>query len=334
MRPGPKNAITDVAGIEVGHHTHASGLTGTTVVLAREGAVAGVDVRGSAPGTRETDLLQPSNLVERVQAVVLSGGSAYGLEAANGTVKYLEEHGLGQPVGPNQVVPIVPAAVIFDLGRGGDFQLRPTSEFGYQAAQRASGGPVEMGNVGVGTGARAGGLKGGLGSASVVLDSGIVVGAIVAVNSLGRIHHPVTGDLYARYLELAGEFGMKRPDTVPPPPTADYSDVFAEGNELRVRNTVIGVVATNAALTKVQCQKLAQMAHDGMARAIQPAHTMFDGDVIFALSTGNSGGVGPAELSNLGALAADTFSRAIIRGVLAAKSAGGMTSYREAFPEA
>jgi L-aminopeptidase/D-esterase-like protein len=279
-------------------------------------------VRGSAPGTRETDLLNPVNLVEQVQAIVLSGGSAYGLEAVSGVMKWLEEQGRGYPVGnetTKTIVPIVPAAVIFDL-LVGNHAVRPTAEYGYLAAQNLKSGPVEQGVVGVGTGARNGGLKGGTGTASLVMTGGIIVGAIVAANAHGRAHDPATGQLYGRFLEQNGEFSLKHP---PKPLNApDYSDVFT--NSFVRSNTVIGCVATNAKLTKSQATKIAQMAHDGIARAVYPAHTMFDGDVIFCLATGDREIEGPAELSRIGAVAADVFARALIQGVLNATSAGGL----------
>lgn len=330
MKPGPFNAITDVPGIQVGHHTDPLHLTGTTVIFPEGGAVAGVDVRGSAPGTRETDLLNPVNLIERVQAIVLSGGSAYGLEAATGVVRWLEERALGHPIAELStptVVPIVPAAVLFDLLVGSP-EVRPTAEWGYKAAQALSGGPVPQGNVGAGTGARNGGLKGGLGTASAVLEGGLIVGALVAANAHGRSHDPVTGELYGRFLELEGEFQLSR---APQPFSApSYDDLFVHP-PLQPRNTVIGVVATNARLSKAQAQKVAMMAHDGIARAVIPAHTMFDGDVIFSLATGQVPLETPAELSHLGAVAADVFARALIHGVLKATSAGGLMSYHDRY---
>ena len=329
MKPGPLNAITDVPGIQVGHYTDLEHLTGVTVIYPENGAVAGVDVRGSAPGTRETDLLNPVNLVERVHAVVLAGGSAYGLEAAAGVMRWLEEQGKGYPVGnatTQALVPIVPAAVIFDL-LVGSATVRPSAHYGYRAAQNLKGGTVAQGVVGVGTGARNGGLKGGVGTASLELPSGLVVGAIVAANAHGRAHDPVSGEIYARFLEQNGEFKLKHP---PRPWSApDYTDVFADAF---VRgNTVIGCVATNARLSKAQAQKVAQMAHDGIARAIFPAHTMFDGDVIFCLATGEVDIEGPAELSRLGAVAADVFARALVHGLLHAHSVGGLPSYRDLY---
>ncbi|MBO1436770.1 P1 family peptidase [Meiothermus sp. CFH 77666] len=331
MKPGPYNAITDVPGIQVGHFTDLEHLTGVTVILPEKGAVAGVDVRGSAPGTRETDLLNPVNLVEKVQAVVLAGGSAYGLEAATGVMRWLEERRQGYPVGnetTQAIVPIVPAAVIFDLLVGSAL-VRPSAEYGYRAAQNLRGGLVEQGVVGVGTGARNGGLKGGVGTASLAMPGGVMVGALVAANAHGRAHDPVTGEIYARFLEQNGEFKLKHP---PKPLSApDYTDLFA--NPFSTSNTVIGCVATNARLTKAQAQKIAQMAHDGIARAVFPAHTMFDGDVIFCLATGEVEIEGPAELSRIGAVAADVFARALVHGVLHAYSVGGLRAYRELYEE-
>ena len=331
MKTGRHNSITDVPGVEVGHFTDDEALTGTTVILCRDGAIAGVDVRGAAPGTRETDLLEPENLVQKVQAVVLSGGSAYGLDSASGVMRFLEERGYGQPVGGGRVVPIVPAAVIYDL-EVGDGGQRPSAESGYLAARNATSHESEAGNVGAGTGARAGGLKGGVGSASVVLASGIVIGAIAVVNSLGRPFDAASGELYGRALELEGEFEDLAPSTGPIGGPDDYGDLFPTGASLAGRNTTIGVVATTARLDKAGARKLAQTAHDGLARAIRPAHTLFDGDTIFGLSTGSDELAGPAETARLGAVAADVFARAVVHAMLAAKSAGGLQSHRDAYP--
>lgn len=331
ISPGKSNSITDVPGIEVGHATDSGALTGTTAVLCRGGAVAGVDVRGSAPGTRETDLLEPENLVQKVQAIVLSGGSAFGLDSAAGVMRYLEERGLGQPVGGGMVVPIVPAAVIYDL-EVGDGSRRPTAQTGYRAASEATSDRPEQGNVGAGTGARAGGLKGGVGSASAVLEGGIVVGALVVVNSLGRTHDPATGQLYGRALELGGEFAGLAPAAPLEPGGDDYREIFPEDASLAGRNTTIGVVACNARLDKAQARKVAKASHDGLARAIRPAHTLFDGDTIFALATGEQEVDGPADLARLGAIAADVFSRAVVHAMLEARSAGGLDSYGDRYP--
>ena len=335
------NAITDVPGIEVGHYAKKNGLTGTTVILARGGAVGGVDVRGSAPGTRETDLLNPINLVDRVHAVVLSGGSAYGLAAADGVMKCLENQGIGWPVGGGQVVPIVPSAVLFDSGRcGTNFRDRPTAKFGRKACLAVESGPVAQGNVGAGMGARAGGLKGGIGTASTDLGDGVIVGAIVAVNAVGSTVNPDTGNFYAAFLEVDDEFDkLKDPHWSA---LKKSGSLLAKVDQSPGKNTTIAVVATNVELTKAQAQKIAQMAHDGMARAIRPSHTMFDGDTIFALGTGEISfdtlpgwGYAPSSINRIGSAAADTLSRAIVHAMLSAESVDDcMLSYCDAYPEA
>lgn len=343
VQTGRWNAITDVPGIEVGSYDR--NYTGATVILIRKGAVGGVDVRGSAPGSRETDLLRPTNMVDKVDAIVLAGGSAYGLDAANGVMLWLEEKKIGWPVGGGNVVPIVPSAILFDPGRfGRAFTDRPTAEFGRRAVESASTGPVRMGNVGAGAGAISGGMKGGLGTASVDLGDGVIVGAIVAVNSGGSTVNPATGELYAAYLELGGEFGgLKRP--------------FAQGTDDGVavaasrlpdaeplRNTTIAVVATNVKLTKAQAQKIAEMAQDGLARAINPAHTMFDGDTVFAIGTGEldldtlkqkaAWGYVHANVNKVGAAAADALARAVVHAILNAQTVGQVPSYRDRYPGA
>lgn len=332
------NAITDVAGIEVGHCTDLEHLTGTTVILVRRGAVAGVDVRGSAPGTRETDLLNPVNLVEKVYAVVLTGGSAYGLASADGVMNYLEKQGIGFRSGNDTVVPIVPAAALYDLGRGGaGFTVRPDASFGFTACVQAMTGHIEQGNAGAGTGALTGTLignevKGGIGTASTNLGNGVIVGALVAVNSAGSPINDETGEFYAAFLETDNEFGglktaIRLPSRAVKDPTRPHSP----------NNTTLAVVATNIELTKAQATKVAQMAHDGIARAIRPAHTMFDGDTIFAVSTGKKGianmktrglwGDQAAKLNAIGSAAADTLSRAIVHAMITARSIAGMQSY-------
>ena len=323
VRPGPLNAITDVPGVQVGHHTDEAQHTGTTVVLFDVGgAVASVDVRGAAPGTRETDLLRPENAVQRIHALVFSGGSAYGLDAASGVMRFLEARGIGFDLGEGRVVPIVPAAVLFDLGRGGDFDGRPDASFGERAAEAADSGPVVQGNVGAGTGARAGRLKGGIGTASTVLEDGTVVGALVALNSGGQVFSPGSGHLYAAHLELAGEFGG-------PLPPVDLGALPEPQPPRAGRNTTLALVAVNRRLDKAQALKVAQMAQDGLPRAIWPVHTPFDGDVVFAAGTGGET-VGTVEdLSRLGTLAADTVSRAIVHAVLSAHGANGWPAYHE-----
>ncbi|HLA99066.1 MAG TPA: P1 family peptidase [Anaerolineales bacterium] len=321
------DAITDVPGIRVGHAQDDQALTGCTVVLCESGAVGGVDQRGGAPGTRETDAMHPVHLVEVVHAVVLSGGSAFGLDAATGAVRYLEERGVGFDVRVARV-PIVPAAILFDLGIGrGD--VRPGAEMGYQACLNASAEPPWQGCVGAGTGCTVGkilgieqAVKAGIGSASLEIGKGVIVGAIVAVNSFGDVIDPETGRIVAgartRYDQGsrigAGELFAD---------TLHVMKSLVGGGVLgfaRRGNTVIGAVATNARLNKEQACKVAQMAQDGVARAIRPAHTMLDGDTIFALSTGRR----KADVNIVGAFAAQVTSRAILKAVYAAKSAGGV----------
>ncbi|MCB2187531.1 MAG: P1 family peptidase [Deltaproteobacteria bacterium] len=327
--PGPTNSLTDVPGLLVGQHTSAADFSGVSVVLCPQGAVAGVDVRGSAPGTRETDLLDPINLVQEAHAVVLSGGSVYGLAAADGVVRWLAGRGLGFPLENGQVAPIVPAAVLYDLGRGPDFVPPVGPEWGRAAAEAATDAGVTPGCFGAGTGAVAGGLKGGLGSASQVLASGLTVGALVAVNSLGSVINPASGLAWELSLELAHEFGPagRRAVRLPAPdPGAPAA------------NTTIAVVATDAKLTKAQAKKVAQMAQDGLARAIRPAHTMFDGDTVFCLATGQQDlpaqegfflATQAVSLNEVGHAAADCLSRAIIRAVLTATSAGNFPAHQD-----
>jgi L-aminopeptidase/D-esterase-like protein len=332
---GRYNSLTDVEGLQVGHYHEMEAACGVTAIICSEGAVAGVDVRGSAPGTRETDLLDPVNLVDKVQAVVLSGGSVYGLAAADGVVRWLAEKGIGFALDPQdkmRVAPIVSAATLYDLGRGSRFIPPIDSSWGWRACQAAGSGPVPMGCTGAGTGAFSGGIKGGLGCASEVTASGITVAALVAVNSLGSVIDPGSGTLWERRLEVDGEFGplAQRGVKLPAPPSS------AAG-----QNTTIGVVATDAVLTKVQACKIAQMAHDGMARAIRPAHTMFDGDTVFCLATGVrplpvvSGFFASSDaeaINTLGHAGADCLARAIIHAILAADSCGAMTAFRDLAP--
>lgn len=329
MRPGPHNALTDVKGIRVGHHTDLDAASGTTVVICPTGAVAGVDVRGAAPGTRETDLLDPVNLVDTVHAVVLSGGSVYGLSAADGVVRWLGEKGIGFALPEGNVAPIVPAAVLYDLGRGRAFIPPVSAEWGRRACEASDHGPMAQGNVGAGTGAVSEALKGGLGSASVVLDDGLTVAAIVAVNSHGCVVNPATGRPWEIGLEIDGEFGEQgcRAVRLPPPPPG-----------FPARNTTIGLVATDAQLDKAQATKIAQMAHDGMARAIRPSHTMFDGDTLFCLGTGikplpATEGFFAAPhaptVNALGHAAANCLARAIIHAVLRAEGTERQPAFRD-----
>ncbi|MFH9244914.1 P1 family peptidase [Streptomyces lydicus] len=358
---GPRDALTDVPGLRVGHaqRTGHGRLTGTTVVLAPEGgAIAAVDVRGGGPGTRETDALDPRNLVQRIEAVVLTGGSAFGLDAASGVVGWLEDAGRGFRVGPDpaQVVPVVPAAALFDLGRGGDWRARPDAALGRAAVEAAAasapGAPVGEGNTGAGTGAVAGGFKGGIGTASAVLPSGVTVAALAAVNAAGSPADPRTGVLYGRMWQGLGT-----------PPLADVHAAaqrrLAEAGETsRARaagsvhpplNTTLAVVATDAALTRARAHKLAGTAHDGLARALRPVHLLSDGDTVFALSTGarplTSEGTAadPAfgvhaeagALNEILAAGADVLTRAVVRAVLTAETVDGpgglFPSYRELY---
>jgi putative pantetheine hydrolase len=348
---GRHNDLTDVAGIRVGQHQRRGRgwLTGTTVVVTPPGTVGSVDVRGGGPSTRETDALAATTLVETVDAVVLSGGSSYGLAAAHGVMEWLAERHVGYPVGqrPEEVVPIVPAACLFDLGAGGDFASRPDASFGRAAAEAAAVRRIRQGTVGAGTGSHAGALKGGVGSASVVLASGITVAALVAVNSGGSVVDPLTGVLYGASYLLPGELPALRP------PTAEALEAAGPALEAagtapkarrRAGNTLLAVVATDAAIAKHECTRLAMAAHDGMARAVRPIHNMTDGDVAFSLATGaralpeqpNGGRFGgtatrPVQLSALMAAAADAVARAIVHAVVAATSTRGMTSYSDRF---
>jgi len=327
------NTITAVRGIEVGHAQNEEALTGCTVILCRKGAVAGVDVRGGAPGTRETDLLNPINLVQKVHAIVLAGGSAFGLDAATGVMRYLEEQKIGFNTGVAKV-PIVPSAILFDLNLG-RADVRPDSTMGYLAASQASSAPLAEGNVGAGTGASVGkmlgltlAMKSGLGTASLDIGGGVVVGAIVAVNAWGDVIDPHTNEIIAGL--RSGKVGPLRvggkeqfADTLSTMKSSVGRNML---NFMSRANTVIGVVATNADLTKAQATKVAQMAHNGIARAVRPAHTMFDGDVIFALSTGTK----KADVSTIGAFAAEAMAEAIVRGVKNAKPAGGLPGLNKA----
>ncbi|MFF5183995.1 P1 family peptidase [Streptomyces sp. NPDC000345] len=336
------DALTDVAGVRVGHATRVGGgwLTGTTVVLAPEGgAVAAVDVRGGGPGTKETDALDPRNVVQRVDAVVLTGGSAYGLDAASGVMAWLEERGRGVPVGadPAHVVPVVPAACVFDLARGGDFRARPDAALGRaaveEAAASAAGAPVPQGCVGAGTGAAVGPMKGGVGSASVLLDSGITVAALVVANAVGSVTDPETGVLYGELFQGRVEYPEARVHEEARRRLAES----AAKNAPPPLNTTLAVVATDAELTKAQAQKLAGTAHDGIARAVRPVHLLHDGDTVFTLATGARPPASehPLALNEILAAGADAVTRAIVRAVRAAESVegpgGAWPSYTELY---
>ena len=313
--------ITAIPHIEVGHATDIEGLTGCTVIICRQGAVGGVDVRGSAPGTRETDLLRSENLVEKVHAVLLTGGSAFGLDAASGVMRYLEEQGVGYDTGVARV-PIVPAAVLFDLAVG-DPRSRPDAAMGYAACEAARVDETREGNVGAGAGCSVGKLlgmgsatKGGLGTA-VRESGGVLVGAIVAVNAVGDVIDPSTGGIIAGVRKKIGT-GFADSSQL-------LTSVLGRTALSFAGNTVIGVVATNAKLTKAGANKVAQMAHDGLARTIRPAHTMMDGDTIFSMATCEK----KASVTLVGALAAEAMAEAIVRGVLAATGVEGLPAARD-----
>lgn len=323
----PGGSITDVPGLKVGHFTRTERPTGCTVMLCEAGATAGVDVRGSAPGTRETDLLKPINQVQKVNAVVLSGGSAYGLDTATGVMRYLEEQNAGYRIGKLGVVPIVPAAILMDLGVG-NFKIRPDAECGYKACQAASTGPVAEGCVGAGAGATIGkmfggkySMKSGLGTSSVKIpNTDLVVGAIVAVNAVGDVVNPQTGKIVAGARSEDGK-GFR-----------NSMQALMSGYHVAARpgeNTTIGVVATNAKFTKTQMTKIAQMAHDGYARAIWPVHTMADGDTVFSMSTGTADT--PADESAIGAIGAMVMARAVVRAAMQATSIPelGLVAWRD-----
>ncbi len=310
----PPGSITDVAGLTVGHFTDTRRPTGCTVIITPEGSVAGVDVRGAAPGTRETDLLHPSNLVDRVHAIVLAGGSAWGLDAASGVMQWLEEQQIGLPVGFG-LVPIVPAAVLFDLPVG-NARIRPDAQAGYAACVAASHQRPLEGNCGAGAGALVGkifglrrAMKGGIGSASMTVN-GITVGAIIACNALGDIINPATGLLLA---------GARTADGAA---MVDSRAALVAGDSpkpvMAGTNTTIGVIATDAVLTKAQAHRLAMVAHDGLARSINPVHTLSDGDTLFALGTGKAGK--PADMMLLSTLAAEVTAMAVVRAIMAARS--------------
>lgn len=376
---GPSNSLADVVGLRVGHHTRVGQehLTGTTLIWGGPaGVTAAVDVRGGAPGTRETDLLSPDATMQRVSAIVLTGGSAFGLDSAGGAVAELADRGFGFRVGdaPGEVVPIVPAAVLYDLGRGGRFRATPTAESGRDACRAAldPGRPraaaasrtaresaMAQGNIGAGTGAVTGGLKGGIGTASARLPGGATVAALLAVNAVGSVLHPRTGALLGEWLLLPGDA-----DELTAPSAGEAKELLAvraaaersllarerqrgdsggeshgdTGVDYLARNTTIGAIATDVALDKAGCRKLAAIGHDGLARAINPVHTLLDGDTLFGLSTGARRLSGVAELQQILCAAADVVTRAVIRAVLAATSVttpgGSWPSYTDLAPSA
>lgn len=328
--PSPDNmTLTAVEGVKVGSYTLTERPTGCTAVLVKDGTTGSVDQRGGAPGTRETDLLKPVNNVQIVNAITLSGGSAFGLDAASGVMHWLDEHNIGYPVGAAGVVPIVPAAILFDLGFGGSPKIRPGADCGYKAADGATIDPVHEGNVGAGAGATVGKMggagrgngggpmKAGLGSYAVKLPNGLVVAALVAVNAVGDIIDPRDGHVVAGARGADGKL-------------LDPRQLLLQGAARQGRageNTTIGVVATNAKLTKVQAEKMAQMANDGYARAIYPSHTPGDGDTIFSLATGTWSG--QADYGTIGSLAAEAMGEAVVRAATQATASNGLPSARD-----
>jgi L-aminopeptidase/D-esterase-like protein len=365
MSTAPFGSITDVAGVRVGHHqrTGRGWQTGTTVVFVPDGTTPGVSVRGGGPGTRETDALRPENLVELIHAVCLTGGSAFGLAAADGVVGWLEQQGLGFPIGPAAnpaaervgVVPVVPAAVVFDLGRGGNFANRPDAQFGRRSVERARRAQGSWGSVGAGTGARASGLQGGVGTAGTIVtisgdimgtpgvDAQVSVGAVAVVNANGSPIDPSSGLPWTPLARLQPGAGLdlRRPSAVD---RARLRGALA-GHAESSLNTTIGVVATSAALTKSEVSKIADVAHDGLARAIRPAHSLFDGDTVFGLATGAVDlGSEPAAMGSAASrqravnqlltAAADMFELACVHAVIGAERRGTSPSYAELCPSA
>ena len=317
--------LTAVPGVKVGHHTLTERPTGCTAILIERGANAGVDVRGAAPASAETDLLKPVNLVQQIFAISLSGGSAFGLDARSGIMRYLDEKNIGFKADGSINVPIVPAASLIDLNVGANPKIRPTADCGYRAAQAASTAPVAEGNVGAGAGATVGKWGGanrpmnaGIGSAAIRMQDGLIVAVLVAVNAAGDIIDPVTNKVVA---------GIRTEDGKS---LADARKLITAGAQVRAavgENTTLGVVATNATLTKTQATKVAEMAHDGFARAIYPSHTMGDGDTIFAIAT--AGKSGDANVSQVGALAAEVVAQAIVRAATQAESLPGYPAARD-----
>ncbi len=327
IRPGPRNLITDVPGIRIGNAEQTGHLTGVTIVLPDRPEVAAVDVRGGGPGTRETDALQPSALIQRIDAIALSGGSAFGLEAASGVASWLAVRGRGFQVGAARI-PIVPAAILFDLldGAPKEWGQLPPYRGLAMAACDAAGEDFELGNAGAGMGATAGALKGGLGSVSAQGDDGLMVGALAAANPVGSVVMPGQSTLWAWMLEQNDELGGQKPPDGPVSPDPDLPDMLRAA-----ANTTLVVVAVGQPLTRAQAQRVAIMAQDGIARAVRPAHTPYDGDTVFVLSTGDGYPTGPAELARIGALAADCTARAIARGVYEAEPAAGHPSWRSKY---
>lgn len=352
--PGPTDAVTDVEGVRVGHHHRIDPrwATGTTAVLVPDGATTAVDVRGGGPGTRETDALDPAHLVQQAHAVVLTGGSAYGLAAADGATRWLGERGRGFAVGerPGEVVPIVPAAVLFDLPMG-DWGNRPDADFGYRACEAADAGEASgtgasgaaRGNVGAGAGLVAGHVRGGIGTASALLPGGAAVGALVAVNAAGSVIDPDDGLPLGVDRGREADFGLRAPaaDEVAAARERAAQRPGRTGPAAGPLNSTVGVVATDLGTTKAEAQRLAVAAQDGLARAVRPAHGMADGDTVFTIATGARGGLpaagGPEwarALDRAAAAAADAVQRAIVHALLAAETLGDVSSYTDLYPSA
>ncbi|TFB15097.1 peptidase S58 family protein [Filobacillus milosensis] len=311
--------ITDVPGIKVGHHENSKALTGCTVILTEDGATAGVDVRGAAPGTRETDLLDPVNMVNQIHGLCLSGGSAFGLDAASGVMKFLEEQGVGLDVGVAKV-PIVPSAILFDLAVG-DADVRPDQQMGYNAAQKAARGIFQQGNVGAGCGATVGKvmgfehcMKSGLGSAAIELDNGLIVGALVAVNAFGDVRDPKTGEILA---------GAIHPESGEIIDSEEFILNQAQSHGRVGQNTTIGAIAVNSYLSKAEAKKISQITQNAIGRTIHPAHTMYDGDTIFTIATGGE----HYSLDLIGSLATQVMEKAIIRAIKEAEPVQGLKAY-------
>ncbi len=342
---GHHNHLIDIQGVHVGHYQLIGDgwLSGTTVVLPPPGSIGSADVRGGGPGTRETDCLAPTTMVSNIDAVCLSGGSAYGLDTASGVVRWLASRERGLRIGPeaHHVVPIVPAAVLFDLGAGGNFKNQPTSDFGWEATNRASDNDTRLGNVGAGTGARSGGLKGGIGSASVVLHNGITVAALVALNSAGSAVDPKTGELFGARYGVGDEFDHLR--TPKPDEVRAWLETERTSPSL---NTTLAIIVTDVRLAKHECARVAAAGHDGMARSISPIHLYTDGDTVFALSTaekefpeggGQTGDIRTSDeriykINEVISAAADCVARAVVHAMLAAESVASWTCYHDTFP--
>ena len=330
---GPTNSLTDVPGLKVGHYTRSdSGYrSGTTVIRTERGATAGYSQMGGAPGTKETDLLKPGGQVRAVQAIVLSGGSAFGLDAATGVMQWMEERNFGVPIGTAGVVPIVPAAILMDLGRGGDFKKRPNAEFGYKATDAATSDPVKSGRIGMGMGA-----GWGMGTASVKLSNGYTVAAIVGLNPAGSPVDPRTCLPYGYFLEIGDEFNLVPPTAAECTPAAQQRGGPNDGSDDAPRNTTIALVATDAPLMDLEAGRMAEIANAGLARSIRPIHGIGDGDTVFGMATtAPSGAMTNADLNAIFNAAADALGRAVVHAVIQSKQVGNSrVGYCETYPSA